>query len=54
MTRAAREGLILIIDYDFTFEMESSLDEVASGKMALDMPKGFTLEIEWLENFIQS
>ena len=53
VTRALEKHLSSLIDYDFTSRMESSLDEVASGKMArLTCLKGFYFGDRGLENLL--
>ena len=52
VTRALEKHLSSLIDYDFTLRMESSLDEVASGKLArLACLKGFYFGDRGLEAY---
>ncbi len=53
VTRALEKHLSSLIDYDFTSRMESSLDEVASGKLArLACLKGFYFGERGLESLL--
>ena len=53
VTRALEKHLSSLIDYDFTSRMESSLDEVASGKLArLACLKGFYFGDRGLESLL--